>query len=74
LGTIVHVIIAIIVFITAVAISLVINTKNDITNCADIKRQRIFATTTFAMEVWTRCMGFGIIITNIVIIVAIIRG
>jgi hypothetical protein len=61
LGTIVHVIVAIVVFITTVTISLVIATKNGIINCADIKRQRqrIFATTTFAMEMWMRCMGFS---------------
>ncbi len=59
LGTIVHVVIAVIVFITTVTISIVIATKNGIINCSDIKRRRIFATTTFAMEMWTRCMGFS---------------
>jgi hypothetical protein len=59
LGTIVYVIIAIIVFITTVNVSLVIATKNGIINCADIKRRRIFATTTFAMEMWMQCMGLS---------------
>jgi hypothetical protein len=59
LGTIVYVIIAIIVFITTVDVFLVVATKNGIINCGDIKRRRIFATTTFAMEMWMQCMGFS---------------
>ena len=68
MGIIVNVVVGIAVVIITVGITA------GITNCAAIKRRRKFATSTFAPEMVMQCMGVGVIVAILVVIVTIIRG